>query len=170
MSTRPILFALILSVSMLTSALSASALGTGSRAPEIGLESLDGQQIRMRSLRGKVVIVDFWASWCAPCREEMPVLSRLYDEYKDQGLVIIGVSQDERVRDARGFLRRTPASFPIVVDTEHAVAGRYSPPRMPTSYIIDRRGVVRHVHEGFRSGDERTIERQVRALLSQGRD
>lgn len=170
MRTRPILFALVLATAMLTTALSASALGTGSRAPEINLESLDGDQIRMRGLRGKVVIVDFWASWCAPCREEMPVLNRLYETYKDQGLVVIGVSQDERTRDARGFLRRTPAAFPIVIDSEHAVAGRYSPPRMPTSYIIDRRGVVRHVHEGFRSGDERTIERQVRALLTQGRD
>jgi peroxiredoxin len=139
----------------------------GSRAPEIGLRSLDGDTIRMRDLRGKVVIVDFWASWCQPCREEMPVLNRLYDRYKEQGLVVVGVSQDTRPQNARGFLRRTRVDFPIVIDDDHEVAGRYSPPRMPSSYIVDRRGVVRHVHEGFRSGDERTLEQQVRRLLRQ---
>ncbi len=162
---RFILFALAFALASFSVA--SSALSTGSRAPEIGLESLDGNQVRMRDLRGKVVIVDFWASWCGPCREELPVLNRLYERYKDAGLVVVGVSQDTRARNARGFLRRTPVDFPVVIDEDHEVAGRYDPPRMPSSYIVDRRGVVRHVHEGFRSGDERTIEQQVRQLLRQ---
>jgi len=148
-------------------ALSATALEAGSRAPEIGLEDLNGRPVRMRALRGKVVIVDFWASWCAPCREELPVLDGLYRRYREQGLVVVGVSVDRTLRNARGFLRRVPVSFPVVHDARHQVAGRYSPPRMPSSYIVDRRGVVRHVHEGFRSGDAAVIERQVRALLDQ---
>jgi len=168
MRARTLLF--VLAFTLVSLATGSSALSTGSRAPEIGLRSLDGDQIRMRNLRGKVVIVDFWASWCGPCREELPVLNRLYERYKDQGLVVIGVSQDTQARNARGFLRRTPVDFPVVIDDDHEVAGRYDPPRMPSSYIVDRRGVVRHVHEGFRSGDERTIEQQVRRLLRQRRN
>lgn len=144
-----------------------AAVDAGSRAPELGARTLDGRPIRMADLRGKVVIVDFWASWCEPCREELPALDRLYQRYREQGLVVVGVSVDRTERNARGFLRRNSVSFPIIHDEGHRIADRYSPPRMPSSYIVDRRGVIRHVHEGFRSGDERRIEREVRALLAE---
>lgn len=149
----------------LVAAATAAALDEGARAPELNARTLDGQRIRLADLRGKVVIVDFWASWCEPCREEMPVLERLYRRYGDRGLVVIGVSVDRTERNARGFLRRTPVSFPIIHDGGHGIANRYSPPRMPSSYIIDKRGIVRHIHEGFRSGDAAAMEREVRALL-----
>lgn len=142
-----------------------AAVEAGSRAPELNARTLDGERLRMRDLRGKVVIVDFWASWCEPCKEELPVLDRLYQRYGDQGLVVVGVSVDRTERNARGFLRRNSVSFPIIHDADHAIAGRYSPPTMPSSYIVDRRGVIRHVHQGFRSGDAARIEREVRALL-----
>jgi peroxiredoxin len=144
---------------------SAAALSVGARAPEIGRPDLNGRTIQMSGLRGKVVIVDFWASWCEPCREEMPVLDRLYRDLRERGLVVVGVSVDRTIGNVNGFLRRTPVSFPIVHDANHEIANRYAPPRMPSSYIIDRRGVVRHVHEGFRSGDAATIRREVQALL-----
>jgi peroxiredoxin len=143
----------------------AAALEAGTRAPEIGLRDLDGRPIRLSALRGKVVVVDFWASWCAPCREEMPVLERLYKKYKDDGLVVVGVSVDREKGNVRKFLKRNPVSFPIVHDSGHQVAGRYEPPRMPSSFIIDKRGVVRHVHAGFRSGDGSQFEREIKALL-----
>jgi len=159
--------ALLAAAAVLTLALSASALDPGARAPEIGLRDTNGNNITMASLRGNVVIVDFWASWCEPCAEEMPVLERLYTTYRGQGLRIVGVSQDRTEANMRSFLNDHRVSFPIVHDAAHAVAGRYEPPRMPSSYIVDRSGVVRHVHEGYRSGDARTIEREVRALLQQ---
>lgn len=143
----------------------AAGLDRGARAPEIGLNDLNGRAVRMSSLRGNVVVIDFWASWCGPCRQEMPVLNGLYRRYRSQGLRVVGVSVDRNVGNARQFLRRTPVSFPIVVDTGHQVANRYAPPRMPSSYIVDRHGVVRYVHEGFRSGDAGVIERQIQALL-----
>lgn len=165
MHNRAVLCAVVAAALVSLAVVPAAALNRGARAPEIGLNDLDGNAIRMAGLRGKVVLVDFWASWCAPCREEMPVLERLHNTYKDRGLVIVGVSQDRNVGNIRTFLRQTPVTFPIVHDAAHAVAGRYGPPRMPSSYIIDRRGVVRFVHGGFRAGDGATMEREIQGLL-----
>lgn len=159
------LFAGTVLAALLAGVATVAAVEVGARAPELDARTLDGERLRMRDLRGKVVIVDFWASWCEPCKEEMPVLDRLYDRYHDQGLVVVGVSVDRTERNARAFLRRNRVSFPIIHDGDHAIAGRYSPPRMPSSYIIDRRGVIRHVHEGFRPSDAGRMEREVRALL-----
>ena len=165
MRARPIVSAICAAILTLGLAAGVAAVDTGARAPELAGRTLDGQPLRMANLRGKVVIVDFWASWCEPCREEMPVLERLYQRYREQGLVVVGVSVDRTERNARGFLRRTRVSFPIIHDSGHAIANRYSPPKMPSSYIIDRRGIIRYVHEGFRAEDGQRMEREVRTLL-----
>lgn len=161
------LFAASLGVGLLALIGSAAALRTGARAPEIGLDDLNGASITIASLRGNVVIVDFWASWCEPCAEEMPVLERLYQQYRGQGLRVVGVSQDRTAGNIRSFLRRHRVSFPIVHDGSHQVAGRYQPGAMPTSFVIDRNGVVRSIHEGYRAGDGARLEREVRSLLGQ---
>jgi peroxiredoxin len=142
-----------------------SALDAGTRLPEIGLTDLSGKKVDLASLKGKVVIVDFWASWCAPCAEELPQLEKLHKKYKDRGLVVVGVSVDEEAENLTGFLKKVKLSFPIVHDKAHAVADRFHPPRMPSSYIADRNGVVRHVHGGYRSGDAQQFETEVAALL-----
>jgi peroxiredoxin len=148
----------------------AQALDVGARAPEIGLVPIaGGAAINVAGLRGQVFIVDFWASWCEPCADEMPLLERLYNQHRASGFTVIGVSQDSAASNVQQFLRRIPVTFPIVLDNGHAVAGRYSPPRMPTSYIVDRRGIVRHVHAGFRSSDAPAMEREVAALVAQPR-
>ena len=143
----------------------AYALSRGSRAPEIGLRDTEGRPVRLSQLRGKVVLVDFWASWCEPCKQELPVLNRLQREYADDGLVIVGVNIDNDEANMQRFLRRTPVAFRVVHDGDHQVADRYSPPRMPSSFLIDQRGVVRYVHEGFRASDARTIENKIKELL-----
>ena len=146
---------------------SAAALDVGARMPEIGLKDLHGNPIDRASLQGKVVIVDFWASWCAPCKEEMPVLSRLHAKHAQRGLVVVGVSVDEEVTNVQGFLAKVKASFPIVHDRTHVVAERFAPPKMPSSYVIDRRGVVRYVHGGFRPADAEALAREVETLLAE---
>jgi peroxiredoxin len=148
-------------------ALTASALDAGERAPELGRADLDGNTIRMAGLRGKVVVVDFWATWCEPCREELPVLNRLYRRHRSEGLVVVGVSVDNAEDNVREFLGEFPLAFPIIHDSGHQIAGRYAPPSMPSSYIIDRRGVVRHVHQGYRARDAEVITREIRALLAE---
>lgn len=151
----------------LVAANAATALDTGARMPEIGLKDLHGNTIDRASLAGKVVIVDFWASWCGPCKEEMPVLSRLYTKHASSGLVVVGVSVDEDVANVRSFLAKVKATFPIVHDQKHTVAERFAPPKMPSSYVIDRRGIVRHVHGGFRPADADSLASEVQKLLAE---
>jgi cytochrome c biogenesis protein CcmG, thiol:disulfide interchange protein DsbE len=135
-------------------------------APEIGLKDLAGQGVSMANLKGKVVLVDFWASWCAPCREELPVLNALYKKYRARGFEIVGVNQDQKPENVRSFLSGTPLSFRVVHDGARAVAGRYGPSKMPSSFLIDRRGIVRHVHAGYRASDRKAFETQIETLLN----
>lgn len=143
------------------------ALGAGTRAPAIGLKRRGGEVLNLEELRGKVVLVDFWASWCAPCKEELPVLEKLHNQFKDKGLVIVGVNIDNEAANMDDFLRREKLSFTIVPDSKREVAGRYKPEKMPSSYLIDKKGIVRHVHAGFKKGDAASIEAEIKALLAE---
>ncbi len=144
----------------------ALAIGTGTLAPEIGLKDLSGRGVSIASLKGKVVLVDFWASWCSPCREELPVLESLYKKYRGKGFEIVAVNQDQSADNVRRFLSSTPLSFRVVHDRGGAVADRYAPAKMPSSFLIDRKGIVRHVHAGFRLADRDALDKQISALLA----
>jgi peroxiredoxin len=144
----------------------ADALDAGAKMPEIGLTDLAGKPVNLAALAGKVVLVDFWATWCAPCREELPLLEKLHAKYAAKGLAIVGVSVDKEPDGIKGFLEKLKITFPIVHDAGHQVSGKYSPPKMPSSYIIDRKGTVRFVHGGFRAGDAAEFEKQIQELLA----
>jgi peroxiredoxin len=145
----------------------AVALDKGQEAPEIELRDLSGNPVKLSAFRGKVVLVDFWASWCGPCRDSLPVLDRLSRTYQDKGLVVLGVNIDESADAAQAFLKKNnlKVSFPVVNDKDKRVAARYAPPTMPSSFIIDRTGRVQRVHEGFRSSDAQKLEAELKALL-----
>ncbi len=147
-------------------AASAGALSVGSKAPEIDLADLSGKVVKVSDLKGKVVLVDFWASWCAPCREELPVLEALHKKYAAQGLVVVGVNGDSERANLDQCLRRTKLSFRVVHDAARGVAARYAPTKMPSSYVIDRNGLVRHVHAGFKANDAEALESEIKALLA----
>jgi len=144
---------------------SALAIGAGTMAPEIGIKDLAGRGVNIASLKGKVVLVDFWASWCAPCREELPVLESLYKKYRGKGFEVVGVNQDESQDNVKKFLTGMQLSFRVVHDRGGAVANRYEPAKMPSSFLIDRKGIVRHVHSGFRAADKGALEKRISALL-----
>ena len=142
-------------------------------APEVGkpapsLAPASGSAAHdWNTLAGKVVIVDFWASWCGPCKEELPELEALYKRYNGQAVEVIGVSVDEDKVAMDDFLGRMPLSFPVVHDQGGAIAGRYNPPKMPTSYVVDKAGTIALINEGFQGGDIEKIDAKVRELLAQ---
>lgn len=150
---------------MFLAASSAAALEVGGAAPSIEQQDLEGKPVSMKALRGKVVLVDFWASWCKPCRAELPALDRLYKVYQQRGLEIVGVSVDRDVEAARAFLRSHPVAFRNVHDATQTIADQYRPTTMPSSYLIDRAGRIRYVHTGFRAGDEKVFAQEIEALL-----
>ena len=120
----------------------------------------------LQQYKGQVVYVDFWASWCVPCAHSFPFLNELHREFKDKGLQIVGINMDENVEDATAFLAKTPAQFTIVADTSAQCAKDFDVKAMPSSYLIDRKGVVHHVHQGFRSEDIKELRTLLAHLLA----
>lgn len=124
--------------------------------------------VDLQSLRGNVVIVDFWASWCVPCRESLPVYEKLYGALGDKGLRVIGVSIDVERALAERFLTEVPTTFTMAWDADQQLAARLSLDTMPTALLVDRNGVVREVHRGFVDGDAAKLEAAVARLLAEG--
>ncbi len=136
-------------------------------APDFTLRSAEGRNLRLHEQRGQVVLVNFWASWCGPCRQEMPHLNRLYDKYKSAGFVLLGVNIDEDARLAAGTAQRWGVRFPVLFDAEKTVVRLYDLGSMPATVLIDRDGRVRFLHRGYRDGVEDTYERQIRELVKE---
>ncbi len=115
----------------------------GNIAPDFTLTNMQGEQVCLSQFRGKVVVLNFWATWCPPCREEMPSMEKLFRDFKDKGLVMLAVNVDENGKQAvNKFLQRTPYTFPIVLDKDSVAQNVYGVFRFPESFIIDRNGVV----------------------------
>ena len=148
-------------------AIPAYALETGSVAADFTLKSNTGKNIRLSEQRGQVVMVNFWASWCGPCRKEMPLLNDLYNEYHKLGFNLLGVNIDEDPKLAEKVLADIPVNFPILLDSKNSVSELYGIDAMPTTVLIDRNGKVRHLHRGFKSGYELTYEQQIKALIKE---
>jgi len=154
-------------VLVLLLASTASALTTGDAPPAIDMPDQAGNKVDLNELKGKVVVIDFWASWCGPCRQEMPVLEELHKKYAKQGLVLIGINIDTNSKKMNNFLKGTPASFRIVHDRKLTVAARYEPGTMQSSYFVGRDGKIRYVHEGFHKKDAAELEERIKALLAE---
>jgi cytochrome c biogenesis protein CcmG, thiol:disulfide interchange protein DsbE len=140
----------------------------GQPAPDFTLESLNGQgKVSLASLKGKVVIVDFWATWCEPCKKSFPKLQELNVKYKASGMEIVAISTDETTTGVVEFGKSHGAvKFPIVHDPEgKVVATKWKPPTMPSSFVVDKKGIVRFVHVGYHDKDEVKIEQEVKSLL-----
>ena len=147
--------------------LAAPAAVPSGHAPDFTLRTADGRNLRLQELRGQVVMVNFWATWCGPCKVEMPHLNKLYDKYQTSGFVLLGVNVDEDPRAAIGLATRMGLHFPVLLDAEKKVSRQYDLSTMPSTVLIDRDGKVRHVHRGYRDGYELTYDQQVRDLLKE---
>jgi peroxiredoxin len=164
----PILVTLGLSLALSALALAAE-LKVGSRAPDFSLKDRGGKTVKLSGLRGKVVIVDFWATWCEPCKKELPALDKLQKSFIDakKDVVIVAVNIDNEKAKAEKFLKdKGIKHLTVVFDTKQAVAPTYDPPTMPTSYVVDQKGLVRHINQAYEPGDEKKLAKQVEALLA----
>ncbi len=136
-------------------------------APDFTLPSAAGQNLRLAEQRGNVVMLNFWASWCGPCKREMPQLNRLYGKYHSAGFVLLGVNVDEDPRNAIGASSRLGVQFPVLFDAAQKVSRLYELRTMPSTVLIDRDGKVRYVHLGYKDGYEDDYDRQIAELLKE---
>lgn len=144
------------------------AVEAGNSIPNCLLSPIGSNQTtRLNQYKGKVLYVDFWASWCGPCAQSFPFLNELHQQLKDQDLQIVGVNLDENADDAKAFLEQNPASFTVLADTSKQCAQDFAVKAMPSSYIIDRKGIVHRVHMGFRSGDAQELRQLLDKLLAE---
>lgn len=141
-----------------------TTLGKDRPAPTFALDSITTKG-KVAIVPGKVMIVDFWATWCAPCTKSFPLLQALYVKYKSKGLEIASLSVDEEKDEISAFAKNHGAKFPIGWDQSRKVAGQYQPQRMPSTYVVDKNGVIRHVHSGYQDGDMAAIEAEIKDLL-----
>jgi peroxiredoxin len=143
----------------------AHAIAPAAAAPDFTLHTMNGPNLRLAEQRGRVVMVNFWATWCGPCRQEMPHLNRLYEKYRASGFVLLGVNVDDDAANAVALARKLGIAFPVLLDTDKGVSKLYDLSTMPSTVLIDRDGTVRYVHRGYLTGYEDTYDRQIRELL-----
>jgi peroxiredoxin len=136
-----------------------------SAAPNFTLKSVDGANLRLSDYQGEVVLINFWASWCGPCRQEMPVLSELHDKYKALGFTVLGINVEEESGKARKLLQEISVSFPVLLDNESVVSKLYNVVAMPSTVLIDRDGNMRYLHKGYKPGLEDVYLQQIRNLV-----
>ena len=155
----------VFAMTMLVASLAYAATVSGP-APNFTLQSNAGGQVSLASLKGKVVMVNFWATWCVPCRQEMPHLEALYEKYNGLGFELLAVNVEKNnAEGARKWLQETPVTFPVLFDPENQVTKLYKVQTMPSTVIIGRDGTMRFMHNGYKPGYENDYQTQVRALL-----
>lgn len=135
-------------------------------AADFDLPSNTGQNIKLSDFKGSVVYVDFWASWCKPCRESFPFMNRLEKKYAKKGLKVIAINLDSDRAAAKGFLKKTPANFTIAYDKDGVTPEKYNLSVMPTSYIIDRKGKLISIHKGFKKSKSAKMEKEIVKYLT----
>ncbi len=158
-----------LTYGLLLTAFAATSLASsgleGRTAPDFALKSSSGENLRLSEYRGDVVMINFWATWCGPCRQEMPLLDELYTRYQRVGFNLLGVNIDDDSRRAMQMIEELGVNFPVLFDAQKEVSKLYEVEAMPVTVLVDREGNVRYVHHGYKPGYEDKYLDQVRSLL-----
>ncbi len=149
-----------------SAALAASSSGP---APGFSLSGRGGKTIDLNQFKGQVVMINFWATWCVPCRQEMPLLEDMYKKYKPMGFALVGVNVEPASGDPEAWLGKLPkpVTFPVGFDVDSKVSKLYKVDVMPTTVFIDRKGNVRVMHRGYKAGDEDFYLTQIRSMLKE---
>ena len=156
---------LVLSAAWAASSPAAAPTMVGKDAPDFVLKTLAGTNLRLSEFRGQVVLLNFWARWAGDSRQEMPALNKINATYERAGLVVLGVSIDEDLRRSRDFAEAMKVSYPIMFETGADIGRDYLLEKMPMTILVDRSGVVRYSHVGFKTGDDRIYLEKIRELL-----
>lgn len=134
-------------------------------APDFQLPSLSGPDISLNQFKGKVVLLNFWATWCAPCREELPALQQVFSKYEGKGLVILGINEDKDQENARDFVNHYKLNFPIGFDQNFQIMNKFEVSAMPVSFLIDRNGTIKETFFGFSQKKLPHMESAIESLL-----
>ncbi len=137
----------------------------GKKAVEFTLPDVSGGEVALQSFRGKVVVLNFWATWCGPCREELPELDRVQEKFRKRGLAVVAVTVDNELENIRSFLKKYDLELQALWDRRKKVAEAYKVEKMPSSYLIDRNGVIRFVHLGYSAEELKRIEAEIDEML-----
>lgn len=156
---------LIMITTLALAPVAASSSDSAKAAPRFTVDNIYGGQISLESFKGKVVYVDFWASWCGPCLKSFPFMEEMQQKYADDGFAVIAINMDQDRENAHAFLDEHPVTFPIGLDAAGDVAKEFGVFVMPSSFIIDRDGLIHYRHTGFKSRDIRKITSLVEDLL-----
>ena len=143
----------------------ASAAPVSGPAPNFTLKSMSGKNLKLSEMTGNVVLINFWASWCGPCRQEMPLLNDLHNKYEPLGFTVLGVNVEEQSEAALGFINDYPVDFPVLLDSKNKVSKLYNVVAMPTTVVVDRDGNMRFLHKGYKPGDEKEYRNMVKKLI-----
>jgi peroxiredoxin len=155
----------LLAAALVALAWPALAADATAPAPAFTLASRAGQPVSLADLKGQVVMINFWASWCGPCRQEFPALDEMYRKYRPMGFEMVAINVESEKADAERFLGATPVTFPILFDPDNKVSGSYGVSAMPTTFLVDRQGRLRWQHRAYKPGDEAAYIEQIRAML-----
>jgi peroxiredoxin len=136
-------------------------------APDFTLKSLRGDNLKLSEHRGEVVMLNFWATYCGDCKKGMPVLNDLYLRYRDEGFTLFSINTEKDRQKVRRSLRDMQIAFPVLFDANHEVSKKYEVDDMPSTYIIDKDGNLRYMHDGFEAGFEDVFHKQVRELMEE---
>jgi cytochrome c biogenesis protein CcmG/thiol:disulfide interchange protein DsbE len=128
--------------------------GVGRQAPDFRLESLDGRQVSLADYAGQVVLLNFWATWCPPCKEEIPAIEKAYQAHRDDGFVVLGINDGEASEVIRAFADELGITYPVLIDKRGDVAAQYRRRGLPLTVIVDRDGVIQVRHEGYLTADQ----------------
>ena len=134
-------------------------------APDFTLIARTGEQVSLAGLRGQVVLINFWATWCGPCRKEMPFLEQIQRRYTPLGFTMLGINVEEDTRMMDAFLKDVPVTFPILLDPANGISKLYNVSAMPSTVIVDRKGRLRYLHQGYQPGDENKYQDMIRQLV-----